>query len=67
MVAIEIEAGTGLKQSVQKMEEKMNMLRRYDDYFFLVTNPSLIKQYREKFGEMLTRTQVPEKIASYFQ
>ncbi|MFH1722388.1 MAG: ATP-binding protein [Candidatus Altiarchaeota archaeon] len=66
MVAIEIEADVGLKRGVQNMEEKMNVLRKYDDYLFLVTNPNLIKQYREKFGEMLTRSQIPEKISSYF-
>ncbi|MFC2154386.1 VirB4 family type IV secretion system protein [Candidatus Altiarchaeota archaeon] len=66
MVAIEIEADVGLKRSLQNMEEKMSVLQKYDDYFFLVTNPTLIKQYREKFGEMLTRTQVAEKIATYY-
>ena len=66
MVAVEIEADVGLKRSIQNMEEKMNVLRKYDDYFYLVTNPNLIKQYKEKFGEMLTRSQVPEKISAYF-
>ena len=66
MIAIEIEADVGLQRAVESLEEKMNILKKYDDYFYVVTNPALIKKYSEKFGEMLSRTQIPEKIAGYF-
>jgi len=64
MVAVEVIADISLKRNIESMEEKINILRKYDSYFFIVGDPKLMKY--ESFGEMLTRTQVPAKIKSYF-
>jgi len=63
--AIEVIADISLKRNIEAMEEKINILRKYDDYFFIVGDPKLVKY--ESFGEILTRTQVPAKIRSYFE
>jgi len=64
IVAVEIVADISLKANIEAIEEKINILRKYDDYFFIVGDPKLVKY--ESFGEILTRTQVPAKIRSYF-
>lgn len=65
IVAVEIVADISLKRNIEAIEEKINILRKYDDYFFIVGDPKLVKY--ESFGEILTRTQVPAKIKSYFE
>jgi len=65
IVAVEIVADISLKRNIESIEEKINILRKYDDYFFIVGDPKLVKY--ESFGEILTRTQVPAKISSYFE
>ncbi|MBU4406505.1 MAG: ATP-binding protein, partial [Candidatus Altiarchaeota archaeon] len=60
IVAVEIVADISLKRNIEAIEEKINILRKYDDYFFIVGDPKLVKY--ESFGEILTRTQVPAKI-----
>lgn len=65
IVAVEIVADISLKGNIEAIEEKINILRKYDDYFFIVGDPKLVKY--ESFGEILTRTQVPAKIKSYFE
>jgi hypothetical protein len=65
IIAIEIIADVSIKANVEAMEEKVPLLKKYNDYFFVVTDPKL-KKY-ESFGEILTRTQVPMKIKSYFE
>jgi len=65
IVAVEIVADISLKRNIESIEEKINILRKYDDYFFIVGDPKLVKY--ESFGEILTRTQVPAKINSYFE
>ncbi|MEM2918558.1 MAG: ATP-binding protein [Candidatus Altiarchaeota archaeon] len=65
LVAIEIIASPTLKENVEKMEEKLEILKRYNHYFYVVADPKL-KKY-ESFGEILTRTQVPIKIKSFFE
>ncbi len=65
IVAVEIVADISLKRNIEAIEEKINILRKYDDYFFVVGDPKLVKY--ESFGEILTRTQVPAKIKSYFE
>ncbi len=67
MVAIEIEVGTGTRKALDNMEEKLNVLKRYDSYFYVVDDPKLIQDYKERFGTMLLRTDVPAKIRSYFE
>lgn len=65
LVAVEIIAAPTLKENVEKMEEKLEILKRYNHYFYVVADPKL-KKY-ESFGEILTRTQVPVKIKSFFE
>ncbi|MFH1125778.1 MAG: ATP-binding protein [Candidatus Altiarchaeota archaeon] len=66
MVAIEVETEVGLKRSLENMEEKLNVMKKYDNYFFVVENPTIVQEYKEKFGTMIPRTEVPRKISSYF-
>jgi hypothetical protein len=67
MVAIEVEADVGLKRSLENMDEKKNVIEKYDDYFWVVTNPALKRDYSEKYGTIITREEVPDKITSYFR
>ena len=65
IVAIEIIAEPNVEISLDRMRDKLKMLRRYDIYFYVVTDPEL-KKYDE-FGEILLRTQVPAKIRKIFE
>lgn len=65
MAAIEVIGDISMKDNISKMEEKLNILKKYNDYFFVVTDPKL-KKY-ESFGEILTKVEVPTKIKSYFE
>lgn len=67
MVAIEIESDVGLKRNLENMETKLNVLKKYNDYFYVIENAGIRRDYQDKFGLMLERTEVPAKIASYFQ
>ncbi|MBM3308942.1 MAG: DUF87 domain-containing protein [Candidatus Altiarchaeales archaeon] len=66
MIAIEVETEVGLKRSLENMEEKLNVMKKYNECFFVVENPTIIQDYKDKFGVMIPRTEVPAKIASYF-
>jgi len=66
MIAIEVETEVGLKRSLSNMEEKLNVMKKYDDCFFVVDNKTIRDDYKQKFGTMISRTDVPQKIASYF-
>ncbi len=65
IIAIEVIGDASMKDNISKMEEKLNILKKYNEYLFVVTDPKL-KKY-ESFGEILTRTDVPMKIKSYFE
>jgi len=65
LIAIEVIADLGLKANIESMEEKLPILKKYNDYFYVVKDPELRKY--ESFGEILVRTQVPTKIRSYFE
>ncbi|MBD3388241.1 MAG: DUF87 domain-containing protein [Candidatus Altiarchaeales archaeon] len=67
MVAIEVEADVGMKKSLDNMAEKLPIMQKYEDYFFVVGNPALKRDYSSKFGDVLTREEVPPRIASYFR
>jgi len=67
MVAVEVEADVGLKKSLDNMQEKLPVMEKYDDHFFVVGNPVLKRDYASKFGDVLTREEVPARIASYFR
>jgi conjugal transfer ATP-binding protein TraC len=49
--AIEVETGTVLTKS-SRMKEKLEVLKDYDEWFFVVTNRNKIKDYK-KYGESL--------------
>lgn len=66
MIAIEVEADVGLKRSLENMQNKLPLMQRYEEYFFVASNPAILKDYKEKFGEIIGRADVPVKIASYF-
>lgn len=65
LIAIEVIADLSLKANIGSMEEKLPILKKYNDYFYVVKDPDLRKY--ESFGEILVRTQVPTKIRSYFE
>lgn len=67
MVAVEVEADVGLKRSLENMDSKKNVMEKYDDHFYVVSNPVLKKDYAEKYGTIITRDEVPKKIASYYR
>ncbi len=67
LVAVEVEADVGMKKSLDNMQDKMPVMEKYDDHFFVVTNPALKRDYQSKFGDILTRDEVPARIASYFR
>ncbi|MFH1054972.1 MAG: ATP-binding protein [Candidatus Altiarchaeota archaeon] len=67
MVAIEVEADVGLKKSLDNMQEKLPVMQKYDEYLFVVTNPTLKRDYASKFGgNIITREEAQQKITSYF-
>ena len=66
MIAVEIETEAGMKRSLENMEEKLNVMKKYNEYFFVVESPTIVHDYKEKFGLMMPRTEIPAKIASYF-
>ena len=61
-IAVEVEA---TKKSERDLAPKLNVLQKYDEWFFVVVN-SLEQSYYSDYGLTLTRTQVEEKIKSYF-
>lgn len=67
IVAIEVEADVGLKKSLDNMEEKLPVMQKYDDYFYVVSNPALKRDYESKFGNILAREEVPQRLAAYFR
>ena len=65
LIGVEVIADLSLKANIETMEEKLSILKKYNDYFYVVKDPDLRKY--ESFGEILVRTQVPTKIKSYFE
>lgn len=61
-IAVEVEE---TKKSEKDLAPKLNVLQKYDEWFFVVVN-SLEQPYYSNYGKTLTRTQVKEKIRSYF-
>ncbi|MFH1403159.1 MAG: ATP-binding protein [Candidatus Altiarchaeota archaeon] len=66
MIAVEVEAEVGLKRSLDNLQEKLNVMKKYDDYFIVTTNPVLKRDYAQNFGVIISPLEVPAKIASYF-
>jgi conjugal transfer ATP-binding protein TraC len=66
IIGVEIEADVGLKKSLDNMQEKLPIMQKYDDYFYVVTNPTLKRDYAGKFGSILSPEEVPDKISTLF-
>lgn len=66
MVAIEVSAGVGTKAAVEDIKEKMTIMKKYDEFLVVSDDVTLQRDYGPKFGEILPRTEIAEKIASYF-
>ena len=64
LVAIEVIADVSLKANIEAMEAKLPILKKYNDYFYVVKDPALRKY--ESFGEVITKSQAPMKIKAYF-
>jgi len=66
IIAIEVEADVGIKRSLDNMSEKLQIMKKYDDYFYVVGNPAIKREYESKFGNVILREEVHDRIASYF-
>lgn len=64
IVAVEVIADPDIASCLDKMEAKTKILKRYNSYFFVVSNPELKKH--EEFGEVIVRTNVPTKVRNFF-
>jgi len=62
-IAVEVES---TQRSEKALAPKLAVLQKYDEWFFVVTNKWDKDTYKE-YGKTLTRVEVQEKIASYFQ
>ena len=62
-VAVEVET---TRKSEKALKPKLRILKRFDDWFFVVADRSDREHYSQ-FGTTLTRIEVPRKIALYFQ
>lgn len=63
-IAFEIETGTMTKTKMQ-LQDKTNLLKEYDDYYFIIIDRDL-KPFYETYGKVLLRTEVNEVIEKYF-
>ena len=61
-IAVEVEA---TRKSRKKLEPKLEVLKRYDEWFFVVTDYDNLEHYRQ-FGHAFTRTWANKVIAAYF-
>ncbi|RLI91993.1 MAG: hypothetical protein DRO65_00635 [Candidatus Altiarchaeales archaeon] len=64
MVGIEVVAEPNIDEDIKHMEEMLPVLKRYNDYFFVVAREELKRE--TSYGTILTREEVPDKIRSYF-
>jgi len=58
--AIEIETGAGLSK-ISRMGAKLEILKRYDQWFFVVTDPNMVKKYL-KFGKAVSSRYVKSRL-----
>jgi hypothetical protein len=63
-VAIEVETGTNLKKKRQVLEDKLEILKAYDDWFFVCDERD--KAAYSKWGPAYNRSEVVDKIKEYF-
>ena len=63
-IAIEVESGSNLKKKKQILEEKLEILQAYDDWFFVCDKKDLSAYGR--LGKAYNRGEIREKIKEYF-
>ena len=63
--AIEVETGSGLSK-ISRMKEKLQVLKNYDGWFFVVTNKNKIAKYRE-FGQSLDLRYLKTQLNRYLR
>lgn len=66
MIAVEIIAGVGAKRAVEDLRSKHNVLKKYDEYFIVCDDATVVKEISDKYGDVIPRTDVQGRIASYF-
>ncbi|VVB54765.1 AAA-like domain protein [uncultured archaeon] len=69
LVAVEVETEGGLKRALENMDTKLPVMKKYDDYFYVVTSPTIKRDYADRFGgpeKVIMRDEAAAKIASYF-
>lgn len=59
-IAIEVETGSTLSK-ISRMKEKLDVLKKYDKWFFVVTDRNRIKDYK-KFGESVDVRYLKQRI-----
>lgn len=66
-IGVEVETGNLLRKVPKKLKEKVERNhKRYDEWFFVVTNVKRDKDKYTKLHHTLARREVPERIRSYF-
>jgi hypothetical protein len=63
-IAVEIETGSNLKKGRKVLEEKLEILRAYDDWFFVCDDKD--KQAYSNWGPAYNRSEAVSKIQEYF-
>lgn len=64
LIGVEIISAADRDLAIEDMKQKLSVLKRYSDYFFVVTNPKLKEE--TEFGDILERNEVLDKLESYF-
>ncbi|MFH0711552.1 MAG: DUF87 domain-containing protein [archaeon] len=61
--AIEVETGAGLSK-ISRMEEKLKVLKNYDEWFFVVTDRNKVKAYK-KFGKSVDLRYLKQRLSKF--
>jgi len=63
-IAIEVESGNTIQKDKKRLQNKIKLLKKYHDWFFLCADASYAYKYKE-YGKVTTRKEVCEKIRKY--
>ena len=64
-IAIEVESGNTIKKDKKRLMNKIKLLKKYDDWFFVVTDGAFAYKY-EKIAKTFTRSNICQEISKYF-
>ncbi len=64
LIGVEVISAADRDLAIEDMQQKLSVLKRYSEYFFVVTNPKIKEE--TGFGEILERGEVHVKIEAYF-